>query len=906
MNSPLYTPRERTARILARFAGKNPRMSVERARYFTQYFRSHDHMPMTLRWAGAMSHVMANIDVDIQPDELIVGRAGPRGRYGIFYPELEGAYFATVEKNRMQSRDLPHEISEEDRKVIMEELLPYWFGRTFRESLANAVPDYVRQLLYKDGDMYVPSFIIHETATVRHSLQWVMDFEKILHRGFKGIYDEAATRLASLDINDPGNNWDKAPFYQAVKILCSGIHNFAGRYAKLAQDMAEKSRDPVRKNELLTIAANCERVPWLPARTFHEALQALWFVQLVSHFEQLHGGIISLGRMDQYLLPFFEKDCSEGRLDEEKALELLDCLWLNMAQYVRVQPTAAGIQIYEGHAHWEHTTIGGQLADGSDATNAMSWLLLKSRREFPLDYPDLNLRVHKGTPQNFLAAACEAIREGRGPKLMNDEEIIDLFLRKGASLAEARDYSGSGSSEVRLPNRTTYLTGTTWFNLAAVLEMTLYNGHCSMEGNKPLGLATGDPATFATYDELEKAFFTQLGNIMKQVLIQQYIADTLRPSHLAAPLVSCLHDLCMEQGSDISQGRIKNALILGGQIGPTGFATVVDSLAAIRFLVYEKKILDMSCLVRALKSNFEDHDLERQYCLTAPKFGNDDPKVDDIAKRLEAFMVDLCEKHVNYYGGMPEIFYVPVTTHRAMGAVTGATPDGRRAGDALSAGISPGPGNARKGPTAILQSVAFCKAEQGLARAARMLEITIPPLAVAGEEECAKMVAFVRTWSSQKHWQLIIHMENRLHILAARNDRRKYYAQVMPFAGFTPLPGPWRQQTQDLLLECPWKNVEKTDTAMSAALTERKVAVTKSAKGMSPAPTVREGGHMETCIPCGSTDKAETRKVTGAMAANTCHGLGTRNAVARLPYARRTHSKRMRGLINPAHRGKRA
>ena len=799
--SSLYSPRERTARILARFAGKNPRMSVERARYFTQYFRSHDHMPMTLRWAGAMCHVMANIDVDIQPDELIVGRVGPRGRYGLFYPELEGAYFATVEKNRTQSMDLPHELSEEDRRVITEELLPYWYGRTFRESLANAVPEYVRELLYRDGDMYVPSFIIHETATVRHSLQWVMDFEKVLQRGFRGIHDEAARRLTSLDINDPENNWDKAPFYKAVMQLCEGIRDFAGRYAGLARDTAEKCQDEERKRELLTIAANCARVPWHPARTLHEALQSLWFVQLVSHIEGLHGGIMSLGRMDQYLLPFYEQDCADGRIDENRALELLDCLWLNMAQYVRVQPTAAGIQIYEDHAHWEHTTIGGQLKDGNDATNAMSWLLLRSRREFPLDYPDLNMRVHKGTPQDFLLAACEAIREGRGPKLINDEEIIGLFLRKGANLDEARDYAGSGSSEVRLPNRTTYLTGTTWFNLAAVLEMTLYNGHCSMEGKRSLGLATGDPASFATYEELEGAFFAQLANILKQVLIQQYIADTLRPSHIAAPLVSCLHELCMEQGRDISEGRIKNALILGGQIGPTGFATVVDSLAAIRFLVYEKKILTMERLVKALKCNFEGYALERQYCLAAPKFGNDDERVDDIARRLEACMVDFCSKHVNFYGGIPEIFFVPVTTHRAMGSVTGATPDGRRAGDALSYGISPGSGNARKGPTAILQSVAFCKAEQGLARAARMLEITLPPLVTAGEDGLVKMAAFIRTWSRQKHWQLVIRIDNRLNILAARNDRRKFYAQVMPFAGFTPLPMPWHKQTQDLLLQ---------------------------------------------------------------------------------------------------------
>lgn len=893
--SALYTPRERTARILARFAGKNPRMSVERARYFTQYFRSHDHMPMTLRWAGAMCHVMANIEVDIQPDELIVGRVGPRGRYGLFYPELEGAYFATVEKNRMQSADLPHEISEEDRRVIMEELLPYWYGRTFRESLANAVPNDVRELLYRDGDMYVPSFIIHETATVRHSLQWVMDFEKVLQRGFRGIYDEAARRLDSLDINDPENNWDKAPFYKAVMKLCLGIRDFAGRYADLAQKMAEKCQEEERKKELLTIASNCARVPWLPARTFHEALQSLWFVQLVSHIEELHGGIMSIGRMDQYLLPFYEQDCARGLVDEERALELLDCLWLNMAQYVRVQPTAAGIQIYEGHAHWEHTTIGGQLEDGSDATNAMSWLLLRSRREFPLDYPDLSLRVHKGTPQDFLLAVCEAIREGRGPKLMNDEEIIDLFLRKGANLTEARDYAGSGSSEVRLPNRTTYLTGTTWFNLAAVLEMTLYNGHCSMEGKRPLGLATGDPASFATYEELEQAFFAQLANILKHVLIQQYIADTLRPSHIAAPLVSCLHDLCMDEGRDICEGRIKNALILGGQIGPTGFATVVDSLAAIRLLVYERKILAMPRLISALKSNFEGHALERQYCLTAPKFGNGDPHVDDIAKRLEAFMVDFCARHVNYYGGLPEIFFVPVTTHRAMGSVTGATPDGRRAGDALSSGISPGSGNARKGPTAILQSVAFCKAEHGLARAARMLEITLPPLATAGEDGLVNMAAFIRTWSRQKHWQLVIHMDNRLNILAARNDRRKYYAQVMPFAGFTPLPTPWRKQTQDLLLESP-NTGDRLEERPSPVEAPQPVSKATQKKALSASGMDQEAGEGSTNRQALEDSAGKASPVTEAAAKKAgATDTDGKSSVAPVQHARRSRLPRGRG-----------
>lgn len=800
MKTVMTSPRARTARILSRFAGQVPRLSVDRARYFTRSFRTTEHLPLVVRWAKALAHVMENIDVRILPDELIVGRGGPEGRYGILYPELEGAYFATAGSLLESAEDMPHHFSEQDIAVIRDELLPFWAGRTFRESLADAVPLHLRRLLYKDGDIYVPSFIIHETATVRHSLQWVLDYGKVLQRGFCGIYQEAARRLDALDINDPSNNWDKAPFYRAVMILCEGIRSFACRYAALARQQAAACGDTVRREELERIAAICEHVPWQPARTFHEALQAQWFTQLVSRLEQLHGGIISNGRMDQYLYPFYKKDREEGRLDEEQALELLDCLWLNMAQFVRVQPTAAGIQIYEGNAHWEHTCIGGQLADGSDATNELSWLLLRSRREFPLDYPELSLRIHEKTPEDLLQSACAAIREGRGPKFMNDVEIIDLLVRKGAGLEEARDYSGSGYSEVRLINRTTYLTGTTWFNLAAVLEMVLYDGHCSMEGSGRLGLETGDPCAFSTYAAFEEAFFAQLSFILEQVLIQQYVADTLRPAHVAAPLLSSLHDLCMEQGRDINVGRLEGALILGGQIGPTGFATVVDSLAAIRWLVYERRVLDMARLLEALRNNFEGFELERQYCLAAPKFGNQDDRVDDIAARLDRFMVEFCGRHLNYYGGTPEIFYVPVTSHRAMGGVTGATPDGRRAGDALSAGISPGAGCARNGFTAILHSVAACKYEQGLARAARMLEIPMPPRAVAGKDGCARMAAFVRTWSRQKHWHLNICMQDALQLLAACNDKEKFYAQMMPFEGYAALPGPLRPEVQAELL----------------------------------------------------------------------------------------------------------
>ncbi len=608
MTNPAATnpPRERTRRIVSRFIHSQPLLSVERARLFTASFKTTEHLPLVLRWAMAVANVMRHIAIHILPDELIVGRGGPEGRYGILYPELEGAYFALSGTLLEKQEGMPHQFTPEDLAVIRDEILPFWAGRTFRESLADALPDDVRPLVYKDGDMYSPSLIIYESATVRHSLQWVLDYRKVIERGFEGLRDEASGLLATLDINNPGHNWNKAPFYRAVIIICEAMRDFALRHARLAGEMALECPDPVRKSELETIAAICSRVPWKPARSFHEAVQAQWFTQLAARFEQMYGGIVGNGRIDQYLYPLYKQDRESGRLGEARALELLDCLWLNMAQFLRLQPTSVGIQIYEGNAHWEHTTIGGVLADGKDAVNDLSWLILKSRREMPLPYPDLCVRIHPGIPEDFLGEVARTIKSGCGaPKFLNDAEIIPLLLAKGAKQSEAWDYCGSGCSEVRLVNRDTYLTGTTWLNLPAVLEMALYNGRCSMGGSTVLGLETGDAKNFATYEALEEAFFTQLRYIFRQTLKQLYITDTLRPSHMAAPLLSSLHDLCMEQGRDINEGNFKNCLKSGSQIGITGFATVVDSLAAIRHLVFEHRVLRMERLLHVLARNFE-------------------------------------------------------------------------------------------------------------------------------------------------------------------------------------------------------------------------------------------------------------------------------------------------------------
>ncbi|MFH1955228.1 MAG: pyruvate formate lyase family protein [Pseudomonadota bacterium] len=776
--------RQRVNRMLETISREPARLSVDRARWFTESYKETAHLPITLRWAKGIENVARKIDIYIGPDELIVGRCGSPGRYGILYPELDCTSFGHMLEKQSDEK-LTYMLEKKDLNIIRDEILPYWKGNTFLEALADSLPEETLNLFYKNGNMYEPSFVLHETATVRHSLQWCLDYEKVLKRGLIDIKREAKERLASLDIFDSKNNYDKMPFYRAVIIVCDAMVTFAKRHADLARKMAGEEPSPVRKKELLEIAERCEWVPGNPARSFIEAVQSQWFAQVGSRFEQLHGGVIGNGRIDQYLYPYYKKDIEEGRITDSEVLESLECLWLNMAQCVRLQPTPAGFKIYEGNAHFEHTNIGGLLKDGSDATNKLSYLILESKKAFPLDYPDLAVRIHSKTPDPFLKKVVELIKEGTGfPKLMNDEEIIPLLLAKGAPLAEARNYTGSGCTEVRLLNRNTYFTGTTWMNLGAVLEMALNDGKMQWSGDKRIGVATGDPRHFKSYEDLWNAFRSQLENAQKHVLIQQYITDTIRPSKLAAPVLSSLHDLCMENGKDVTEGRLEGGISLGGQTGIVGFGAAIDSLAAIRKLVFEDKAITMDQLLEVLENNFENEIL-RQMCLNAPKYGNGDSSVDAIGRDIEEVVLKMMENHTNAYGGKPELFYVPVTTHVAMGRVTGATPNGRKAGQPLSEGVSPSQGADTKGPTVTLSSIAATKLTTYTQRAARLLNLKLTPQAVAGEKGTRDLMSLIRTWCDQKHWHLQFNIINRDTLLAAKKDPEKYKNLLVRVAGYS-------------------------------------------------------------------------------------------------------------------------
>ncbi|RJP24178.1 MAG: glycyl radical protein [Candidatus Abyssobacteria bacterium SURF_5] len=776
VNVEAQKKRFRIHKMLEGFRDKPIRMNLERARLLTESFSQTEGQPTILRWGKAMAHILNNMPIHIEEHDLIVGAAGPPGRYAVFFPELEERFFAQEAQPSQPGDSLM--ITEDDVRIINEELKPYWEKKHYHSAYINALPEETRRIV----ELYC---IITATATARSCLAWNHDYEKALTRGIRGVKQEAELRLSSLDPVDPKNLVEKIPFLQAVIMTCDAIVNFAHRYAKLAREMAKAEKNKIRKSELLEIAEVCEWVPENPARTFREAVQSQWLIQTVSRLEQRIGGTVGNGRIDQYLYPYYEKDIEEGRLTKDQAMELLECLWLGMARNVEIYATPGTFSYTDGYAHWEATTLGGVNTDGKDATNELSYLMLQSKREFPLNYPDLAVRIHSRTPEPFLHAVAETIKEGTGfPKLFFDEEIIPLFLAKGAPVDEANDYCIAGCTETKMLNRDGVTTGCAWVNVGAIIEMTLNDGRVKLFGDQRYGVSTGDARSFSSYDELWHAFSRQAEHIMKHTFAQQYVADKLKGQFIAAPMSSMLHDLCMKECIDMHSGPIPGALYLGF-IDTLGFATAMDSLAAIKKLVFDDKKLTMAELLDAVDTNFEGKEAIRQMCLNAPKYGNNDPYVDSIGHDIEEMFINLTRSHKTAFGGELDIRYVTITAHVPFGAVLGATPDGRKAGEPISEGVSPAQGSDRNGPTASLVSIANTRCAAYKERAARLLNMKISPSAVAGSEGTRKLMSIIRTACDLKLWHLQFNIINRKTLLAAQKNPEKYRDLLVRVAGYS-------------------------------------------------------------------------------------------------------------------------
>ncbi len=777
--------RERIYKVLDRVLFQVPHIDVERARYFTESMKQTEGQLLTLRWAKALKHIAEKMTVYITPDQLIAGRAGKFGRYGILYPEIDGDFYAVVMKDLHNREKSPFQIEQGEIDVILNEIAPYWEGKTYHEHLNNAMPEDLRGVTYDDDQGLRSKFVVSETSSYRSALQWVHDYEKVLNKGILGIQADAKARLEALDQDSPVQGWEKKPFYEAMIIVCDAFMIWAKRHADLARELAAKETDTTRKAELLAMADICEYVPAHPARNFREAIQSQWFVQMFSRIEQKASAIISNGRMDQYLFPFYEKDLKEGKITKAEAKELLECMWVEMAQFIDLYINPTGNEFNEGYAHWEAVTIGGQTPDGEDATNALTYLFLESKREFPLNYPDLAARIHSRSPERFLKEIALTIKDGSGfPKLINDEEVVPLYAIKGAPMAAALDYSVSGCTEARLPNHETYTSGCVYINFASAVEMLMHNGRMLKYGDEVIGLETGDVTSFTDWDSFYAAYKQQHMNLLKKAFKQQYIVDCLRPQHFASPFASVMHDLCMKEAKDLQSQHIEGGLEFS-YFEFLGYGTVVDSLAAIKKLVFEEKKLTLKEVVDAINANFEGHEAVRELLHNAPSYGNNDPYVDSIARDIDRFTQEYAAKYSAERGVNCDVRYVPITSHVPFGKVISATPNGRKAWTALSDGSSASHGADKNGPTAVLLSNYHSKNYGLKNRASRLLNIKLSPKSVAGEDGIDKIVSIIRTWCDLKLWHLQFNIVNKATLVKAQENPDDYRGLLVRIAGYS-------------------------------------------------------------------------------------------------------------------------
>lgn len=775
----------RTQRLYDSFSESKSYVDVQRAKYFTESFKETEGQPLTLRWAKALYHIAEKIEVYIEPDQLIVGRVGRSGKYGLIYPELDGCFLEQFVNQAKDREESPFEIAPEDVRVIEEEIAPYWKGKTYYEDLSNSFPKDVLKVTYDPKDRFSSRYIVNESSAWRSALQWVHDYKRGIDDGFAAIRKEAEEAIASLDPMNPADSIDKKAFYEAVILTCDAIILWAHRHSEKALALASSEKDTKRKAELLEIARIADKVPRYPAETFYEALQAQYFIQMFSRIEQKTGATISNGRMDQYLWKYYKNDVAAGRINPTRAKELFTCVWLGMAQYQDLYISPAGVKFNEGYAHWEAVTIGGQDADGKDATNELSYLLLENKREFPLNYPDLAARIHAGSPDEFLRAVSETIKEGSGfPKLLNDEEIIPGLLAHGATLSDARDYAVSGCTEVRMPNLDTFTTACPWINLGAIVELTLRNGRMAKYGEELLTIETGDARSFTSYKQLEEAFVAQEKYILTMAFKQQYIANRLHAKHFASPFGSALHKLCMKNGQDLHSEHIDGGVEVGF-FDFIGFGTAADSLAAIKKTVFEDGTLTITQVLDALESDYAQAEDVRQRLLHAPKYGNDDAYADEIAKKIDCVGVEFGAEYSKVLGVEMDLRYVSQSSNVPFGSVVAATPNGRKAWTALSDGASASQGADVNGPSSVLLSNYRTKNTEIKNRASRLLNIKMSPASVQDDAGTERMISFIKTWRDLKLWHLQFNIINQKTLLDAQKHPENYRSLLVRVAGYS-------------------------------------------------------------------------------------------------------------------------
>ena len=795
-----------------------PVIESARAKLITESYKETEGEPIITRRAKAFAHILHNIPIIIRDNELIVGSStiAPRGCQT--FPEFSYEWLeAELDTVATRTAD-PFEIAEET-KAELKEADKYWKGKTTSElATSYMAPEAIKAIAH---NIFTPGNYFYNGVghvTVKY---W-----EVLEIGFEGIMEKAQKELDGCSVGD-GNYARKSHFLEAVILSCKAVIDYAGRYAKLAQEMAAQTSDPVRKQELFVIAENCSRVPAKGAQNFYEACQSFWFVQQLLQMES-SGHSISPGRFDQYMYPYYKKDMEAGTITREFAQELMDCIWVKLNDLNKCRD-AASAEGFAGYSLFQNLIAGGQNKEGEDVTNDLSVMCIQASMHVHLPAPSLSVRVWNGSPHEFRIKAAELTRTGIGlPAYYNDEVIIPALQNRGLSLEDAREYNIIGCVEPQKAGKTEGWHDAAFFNVCRPLELVFSNG---MDKGEMVGIPTGDVTQMKTFDEFFDAYKKQMEYCISLLVNADNAIDVAHAERCPLPFLSCMIDDCLKEGKSVQEGGA-----VYNFTGPQGFgiANMADGLFAIRKLVYEDKKVSMKELKEALAWNYdkgldaqsagdmtemimkamqkagrnvdastaegllktfmgmkpgeqktqrfkEIHDMIDE----VPKFGNDIPEVDYFAREVAYTYSKPLQKYNNPRGGKFQAGLYPVSANVPLGGQTGATPDGRYAHTPVADGVSPSAGKDVKGPTAAATSVS--RLDHFIVSNGTLFNQKFHPSALSGREGLEKFVALIRGYFDQKGMHMQFNVVDRQTLLDAQEHPEKYKHLVVRVAGYSAL-----------------------------------------------------------------------------------------------------------------------
>ncbi|MHC1713266.1 MAG: choline trimethylamine-lyase [Solidesulfovibrio sp.] len=683
------------------YLAAKPSVSIARAKAFTKVYRDNPGMPSMLLRAMAFKRACESAPLAIFDNELIVSHPAGARRAGEISPDIAWRWVSN-ELDTLSSRPQdPYAVCEEDKRVLREEIFPFWEGRSVDEISET-------QLRQAGLWEFTTESCICDVSikTQNGGGDTCPGYDNILLvKGIAGIMAEARAHLDALSMANK-NDIDRIHFYTGIVLTCQGIVGYADRYAHLAESLARLESKSGRKAELTRIAEICRRVPAMPPRTFQEALQSVWFAQSLFTLEENQTGI-SLGRADQYLYPYYKADIEAGRLTEKEARELICCWLIKMAELMWLVSKETAMY-FAGYQPFINLVVGGQKRQGGDATNALTFLFMDCSKTLGLYQPSLAVRIHNTTPRALLKKVVDVVRSGIGfPACHFDDAHIKMMLRKGFDYEDARDYCLMGCVEPQKSGRIYQWTSVGYTNWPVAIEFALNDGIFPHDG-RLLGLKTGELASFATFEAFETAVKRQIRHITAQAAMATLLLQRIHRDYAPKPLVSCLVEGCMESGKNVMDGGA--FLNNGPGLIWTGMADYANSMAAVKRLVYEEGKYTLTELAQALAANFQGYDAMRRDCLAVAKFGNDDDRVDLFAKELVDFTEQAHKAHAMLYGPMSH-GTLSISNNTPQGMIIGALPSGRLAGQPLADGISPSQQTDRKGPTATIKSVSKINVE---------------------------------------------------------------------------------------------------------------------------------------------------------------------------------------------------